>query len=177
MLHAAWRIDDDEIVFVRSANFPELRYELSQVGAMAEGATVEVILVRSPIFFEVRYELVNAAAPRPAVGNLFRDWIVIGQLQFPLVFPIPFTTIPEVPRERQLVQVEIKTGDPLAGFKQGHNDVHGKCGFATAALLVPYDDDVRRRLHAAGWYDRGTHYWAKPALGGEPLPFSQPVLL
>src|SRR3974377_2222613 len=103
MLHAARRIDDDEIVFVRPANFPELRYELPQVGAMAEGVTVDVILVRSPIFFEVRYELVNAAAPRPAGGNLFRDWIVIGQLQFLLVFPIPITTIPEVPRERQLV--------------------------------------------------------------------------
>jgi hypothetical protein len=83
MLHAARRIDDDEIMSVRSANFPELRYELPQVGAMAEGATVnEVILVCSSIFFEVRYELsqVNAVAPRSAVGNLLRDWIVIGQL-------------------------------------------------------------------------------------------------
>jgi hypothetical protein len=106
MLHAAGRIDDDEIVFVRSANFPELRYELPQVSAMAKGATVNgVIFVRSPIFFEVRYELsqVNAVAPRPAVSNLFPDGIVIGQLQFLLVFSIPFTTIPEVPRERQLV--------------------------------------------------------------------------
>src|SRR5215471_10780672 len=138
---------------------------------MAEGATVNnVFLGRSPIFLEVRYELsqVNAVAPRLAAGNLFRDWIVIGQLQFLLVFPIPFTTIAEVPRERQLVQVEIKTGDALAGLKQGHNDVHGKSGFATAALLVAYDDDVRWRLHAAGWHDRGTHYWAKP-LWGENL--------
>jgi len=144
MLHAARRIDDDEIVAVRSANFPELRDELPQVGAVVEGAIVnDVILVRSPIFFEVRYELVDAAAPRPAVGNLFRDWIVIGQRQFLLVNPVPFTTIPEVPRERQLVQVEIKTGNALAGLKQGHDNVHGKGGFATAALLVPYNDDVR----------------------------------
>ena len=51
MLHAARRIDDDEVVFARSPNFPELRYELPQVSAMAEGATLdEVVFVRSPNF-------------------------------------------------------------------------------------------------------------------------------
>jgi hypothetical protein len=69
---------------------------------------------------------------------------MIGQLQFLLVLPIPFMSIPEVPREGLLVQVEIERRYALSSFKQRHNDVHGKCGFATAALLVPYDDDVRR---------------------------------
>jgi hypothetical protein len=57
-----------------------------------------------------------------------------------------------------LIQVEIETGDALSSFKQRYNDVHGKCGFATAALLVAYDDDVRQRLRATGWHDRCTHY-------------------
>jgi hypothetical protein len=35
MLDTAGRIDDDEVVLVRSTNFPELRYELPQVSAMA----------------------------------------------------------------------------------------------------------------------------------------------
>jgi hypothetical protein len=42
-----------------------------------------------------------------------------------------------------LVQVQIERGDALSSFKQRDNDVHGKGGFATAALLVSYDDDVR----------------------------------
>src|SRR5262249_40947862 len=63
-----------------------------------------------------------------------------------------------------LVYIEIERGDPLAGLKQRHNDVHGKGGFAAAALLISDDDDVRQRLHVARWYDRGTHYRAKPLL-------------
>jgi len=43
-----------------------------------------------------------------------------------------------------LVQVQIEGSDALSSFKQRHNDVHGKGRFATAALLIPYDDDVRR---------------------------------
>jgi hypothetical protein len=42
-----------------------------------------------------------------------------------------------------LVQVKIEGGDALSSFKQRDNDVHGKRGFATAALLVPNNDDVR----------------------------------
>jgi hypothetical protein len=61
-----------------------------------------------------------------------------------------------------LVQVEIERGDAFSSFKKRYNDVHGKCGFATAALLVAYDDDVRRRLRAAGWHDRYTHYFTRP---------------
>jgi len=40
--------------------------------------------------------------------------------------------------------------------------VDGKGGFATAALLVSYDDDVRQKLNAARWHDRRTHYSALP---------------
>ena len=47
-----------------------------------------------------------------------------------------------------MVQVEIERGNAFSSFKQRYNDMHGKCGFATAALLVAYDDDVRRRLRA-----------------------------
>ena len=47
-----------------------------------------------------------------------------------------------------MVQVEIERSDAVSSFKQRDNDVHGKGGFASAALLVSYDDDVRRRLHA-----------------------------
>jgi hypothetical protein len=34
MLHATGRIDEDEVVFARAPNFPELRYELPQVSAL-----------------------------------------------------------------------------------------------------------------------------------------------
>ena len=61
-----------------------------------------------------------------------------------------------------MVQVEIERGDAFSSFKKRHNDVHGKCGFATAALLVAYDDDVRRRVPSAGWHDRCTHYITRP---------------
>jgi hypothetical protein len=37
-LDAARRIDNDEVILVRSANFLELRYELPQVSAMTQGA-------------------------------------------------------------------------------------------------------------------------------------------
>ena len=51
MLDTAGRIDDDEVVLVRSPNFLELRYKLAQVGAMAERATaVEVVFVGSSDF-------------------------------------------------------------------------------------------------------------------------------
>jgi hypothetical protein len=99
MLHAAGRIDDDEVVFVCSPNFLELRYELPQVSAVAPRTTVdEVVVMRSPNFLEPRHELPQVTAVA-SDRNLFRDRIVIGQLQFPLVLPTPFTPIPEVPRE------------------------------------------------------------------------------
>ncbi len=92
MLDTAGRIDDDEVVLMRSPNFPELRYELPQVSAMARRATAdEVVSVRSSNFLETRYE--------PSQGNamnLFPDRIMIGQLQFRLVLPNPFTSIQEV---------------------------------------------------------------------------------
>jgi hypothetical protein len=92
MLGTARRIDDDEVVFARSANFLELRYELPQVSAMAEGATIdEVVFVRSPNFLEPRYE-----PPQGSAMDLFRNRIMIGQLQFLLVLPNPFISIPEV---------------------------------------------------------------------------------
>jgi hypothetical protein len=76
MLDTARRIDDDEVVFVRSPNFLELRYELPQVSAMAERATAdEVVFVRSPNFLEPRYE-----PPQGSAMHLFRDRIMIGQL-------------------------------------------------------------------------------------------------
>ena len=57
MLDTAGRIDDDEVVLVRSPNFLELRYKLAQVGAMAERATaVEVVFVGSADFLEPRYK-------------------------------------------------------------------------------------------------------------------------
>jgi hypothetical protein len=93
MLHATRRIDDDEIVFVRASNFLELRYELPQISAMTQGAIAdEVVFVRSPTFLEPRYE--------PSQGTamyLFRDRIMIGQLQFLLVLPIPIMSISKVP--------------------------------------------------------------------------------
>jgi len=97
MLHAAWRIDHNEVVFVRSSNFPELGYELPQVGAMAQGAAVDkVLFVRSRIFFELRYELFQVA--RCAVSVSFLDRVVVRQFQFPLVVPIPISPISKIPR-------------------------------------------------------------------------------
>jgi hypothetical protein len=76
MLGAPGRIDDDEVVFVRSPNFLELRYEVPQVSAVAQRATAgEVVLVRSPNFLEPRYEPNQGCAMR-----LFRDRIMIRQL-------------------------------------------------------------------------------------------------
>ena len=59
-------------------------------------------------------------------------------------------------------KLELPDHYPVA---EEHNDVHGKRGFAAAALLVSYDDDVRRRLRARGWNDRSAHYPVLPALG------------
>ena len=57
MLDTARRIDDDEVMLVRLSNFPELRYELAQVSAMAQRATAdEAFFVRSSNFLERRYE-------------------------------------------------------------------------------------------------------------------------
>jgi hypothetical protein len=95
MLDAAWRIDDDEVVFARAPNFLELRYELPQVSAVTQGATVdEVVFVRSANFLEPRYE-----PPQGSAMHFFRDRIMIRQLQFLLVLPIPFMSIPEIPGE------------------------------------------------------------------------------
>ena len=70
MLHAAGRINDDEVVFVRSSNFLKLRYEPPQVSAMAQGATVdEVVFVRSPSFLELRYELSQVSAVAPGADR------------------------------------------------------------------------------------------------------------
>jgi hypothetical protein len=89
---ATWRIDDDEVVFARSPNFLELRYELPQVSAMTQRATtVEVAFVRSANFLEPRYEPLQVSA-----RHFFRDRIMIGQLQFLLVLSNPFMSIPEV---------------------------------------------------------------------------------
>ena len=66
MLDAARRIDNDEVILVRSANFLELRYELPQVSAMAQRATAdEVVFVRSANFLEPRYEPPRVP-PRPS---------------------------------------------------------------------------------------------------------------
>jgi hypothetical protein len=93
MLDTARRIDDDEVVFVRSPNFLELRYELPHVSAMAQRATADkVVFVRSPNFSEPRYE-----SPQSGAMHLFRNGMMIGQLQFLLVLPIPLMSIPQVP--------------------------------------------------------------------------------
>jgi hypothetical protein len=123
MLDAARRIDDDEVVFVRSANFLELRYELPQVSAMAQGATAdEVVFMRSANFLERRYEPPQVSAmaqgatadevpfmrsanfleqryepPQGRAMHLCRNRIMIRQLQFLLVLPIPLMSVPEVP--------------------------------------------------------------------------------
>jgi hypothetical protein len=95
MLDAARRIDDDEVVFVRSANFLELRYELPQVSAMAQSAAAnEVAFMRSPNFLEPRHEL-----PQGGAMYFFPNRIMIGQLQFLLVLANPFMSIPEVSGE------------------------------------------------------------------------------
>ena len=95
MLHSAGRIDNDEVVFLGSSDFLELRYELPQVSAGAQRATAgEVLFVRSANFLESRYE-----PPQDRARALLRDRKMIGQLQFLLVLPIPFMSIPEVPRE------------------------------------------------------------------------------
>lgn len=160
MLRAAGRIDDDEVVLVRVLNFLELRYELPQVSAAARR---EIVFLCTANFLEPRYELpqISAVVPHLVIRDLFRERVVIGQPQFEFVLSIPFTPIAEVPREGQLVQVEIERGDAFAGFKQRYNYVHGKRGFATAAFLVAYDNDVWRR-RCAGWHDRCTHYYTRP---------------
>jgi hypothetical protein len=92
MLDAAWRIDNDEVVCARAPYFLELGYEVPQVSAMAERVTSdEVVFVRPPNFLEPRYE-----PPQGSAMHLFRNRIMIGQLQFLLVLPIPFMSIPEV---------------------------------------------------------------------------------
>src|ERR1700688_2522302 len=102
MLHAAGRIDDDEVVLVCLLNFLELRYELPQVSAVARRTSVDEVVFRCTAnFLEPRYELpqVSAVAPRLVIKDLFRERVVIGQLQFQLVLSIPFTPIAEVSRE------------------------------------------------------------------------------
>jgi hypothetical protein len=82
-------------MFVRSPNFLELRYEVPQVSAMAQGVTAdEIAFVRSSNFLEPQYE-----PPQGSAMHFFRDRIMIGQLQFLLVLPNPFMSIPEVPGE------------------------------------------------------------------------------
>ena len=99
MLHSAGRIDNDEVVFLGSSDFLEMRYELPQVSAGAQRATAgEVLFVRSANFLESRYE-----PPQGRARALLRDRKMIGQFQFLLVLPIPFMSIPEVPREGLLV--------------------------------------------------------------------------
>ena len=90
MVDTARRINDDEVILVRSSNFLELRYELTQVSAIAQRITVdEVIFVRSSNFLQPRYE------PRQGIAmHLCRNRIMIRQLQFLLVLPNPFTPIP-----------------------------------------------------------------------------------
>ena len=44
MLHAAGRIDDDEVVLVCLLNFPELRYELPQISAVARHASFDGVV-------------------------------------------------------------------------------------------------------------------------------------
>ena len=62
---------------------------------MAQRATAdEVVFVRSSNFLEPRYE-----PPQGRAMHLFRDWIMIWQLQFLLVVPNPFMSIPEVSGE------------------------------------------------------------------------------
>src|SRR5215468_6475862 len=115
--------------------------------------------MRARRFCEPRYESsqVNAVAPG-AIGNDRRaNRVMVGQLQTTLTLMIRFTPIADVARQGLLVNIEIERGDPLTGFKQCHNDVHGKCGFATAALLVSDDDDVRPGPHATRWHDRVMH--------------------
>jgi hypothetical protein len=102
MLHAARRIDDDEVVLVCLFNFLELRYEQPQVSVVARRITVdEVAFLCAANFLELRYELpqLGSVTPCLVVWNLVRERIVIGQLQFQLVRSIPFTPIAEVPRE------------------------------------------------------------------------------
>jgi hypothetical protein len=95
MLDTTRRIDDDEVVLVRTPNFPELRYELPQVGAMAKRATTdEGVFVRSADVLEPRYE-----PPQGCDMHLFPNRIMIGQLQFLLVLLNPLTSIPEVSGE------------------------------------------------------------------------------
>ena len=109
-------------------------------------------------FLELRYELPRGRRPaaRLVARNFFRERVVIGQFQFQIVLSIPFTPIAEVPREGQLVQVEIERGNTFSSFKQRHNDVHGKCGFAAAALLVANNDDVRPAT-ARSWLARSMY--------------------
>jgi hypothetical protein len=82
---------------------------------------------------------------------------VIRHWQFSVVFSVPFPPVCEIPGQGLLVQVEIEARDALSSFKQRHDNVHGKCGFAAATFLVTDDDNVRRKMRAVGWYDRGTH--------------------
>ena len=84
MLDTARRINDDEVVFMRSPNVLELRYELPQVSAMAARATArEVVFVRSPNFLEPRYE-----PPQGSAMHFLRDRIMIGQLVYLLEIAI-----------------------------------------------------------------------------------------
>jgi hypothetical protein len=43
-----------------------------------------------------------------------------------------------------LIEIQVEAGYALSGFKQRHNYVHGKGGFAAATFLIADDDDVRR---------------------------------
>jgi hypothetical protein len=62
---------------------------------MAQGVTAdEIAFVRSSNFLEPQYE-----PPQGSAMHFFRDRIMIGQLQFLLVLPNPFMSIPEVPGE------------------------------------------------------------------------------
>jgi hypothetical protein len=72
---------------------------MPQVSAVAQRATAaEVVFVRAPNFLEPRYE-----PPQGSATFFFRDRKMIGKLQFLLLLPIPFMSIPKVPGEGLLV--------------------------------------------------------------------------
>src|SRR5262249_7918638 len=80
-----------------------------------------------------------------------------GQLERKLVLHRPVTPVLDVAGQRLLLDIEVERGDTAARFQQRHDQMHGECRLAAAALVIADNDDVwavvpgynRRTQHAA----------------------------
>jgi hypothetical protein len=94
--------------------------------------------------FELRNELsqVNGVAQIIRDGPLFPYRIVVGQLQFEIFLPSPFTPVLDISAEGLLVQVEIEGGNALPGLGLGGHRI----GNTRYVGILPKQSDYRHEV-------------------------------